>query len=78
MTIGAGEQTNPDQGAGATNLKSELRHTLAKDFQKRLTESEHISEGQCKRLCGLLGEGSISATDIAKALTGDEESTADD
>ena len=78
MTIGAGEQPNSDQGAGTTNLKSELRDMLAKDFKKRLTESEHISEEQCKRLCGLLADGSVSAPNIAKALTGDEESMIDD
>jgi len=78
MTIGGEEQINPDQGAGTTNLKSELRDMLAKDFKKRLTESEHISEEQCKRLYGLLADGSISAPNIAKALTGDEESMTDD
>ena len=78
MTIGGEEQTNSDQGAGITNLKSELTDMLAKDFKKRLTESEHISEEQCKRLCGLLADGSISAPNIAKALTGDEGAMTDD
>ena len=78
MTIGGEGQTSPDQGAGTTNLKSELRDMLAKDFEKRLAESEHISEEQCKRLCGLLADGSVSAPNIAKALTGDEESMIDD
>ena len=78
MVIGGEEQTNPNQGAETTNLKSELRDMLAKDFKKHLTESEHISEDQCKRLCGLLADGSISAPNIAKALTGDEGLITDD
>jgi hypothetical protein len=78
MTIGAEEQTNSDQGVGTTNLKSELKRIVAKDFKKRLTESELISEEQCKRLCGLLAEDSISASDIVKALTGGEESMTHD
>ena len=78
MTIGGEKQTNPNQGAETTNLKSELREMLAKDFKKRLTESEHISEEQCKRLYDLLADGSISAPNIAKALTGDEGSMTDD
>lgn len=78
MTIGAEEQTNSDQGVGTTDLKSELRCILAEDFKKRLTESELISEEQCKRLCNLLTDEPISAPDIVKTLTGDEESTADD
>jgi hypothetical protein len=78
MTTGAEEQTKPDEGAGTTDLKSELRHMLAKDFKKRLTESERISEEQCKRLCGLLADGSISAPNIEKALTGDQEPMTND
>ena len=78
MTIGAEEQTNSDQGVGTTDLKSELRCILAEDFKKRLTESALISEEQCKRLCNLLTDEPISAPDIVKTLTGDEESTADD
>jgi len=78
MTTGAEEQAKPDEGAGTTDLKSELRHMLAKDFKKRLTESEHISEEQCKRLCGLLADGVISAPNIEKALTGDQEPMTND
>ena len=78
MTTGGEEQTSPDQGAGITNLKSELRDVLARDFEKHLTESEHISEEQCKQLCGLLADGSISAPNIAKALIGDEGLMTDD
>jgi hypothetical protein len=78
MTIGGEEQTNSDQGVEPTDLKSELRCILAEDFKKRLTESELISEEQCKRLCNLLTDESISAPEIVKTLTGDEESTADD
>ena len=78
MTIGAEEQTNSDQGVGTTDLKSELRCIVAEDFKKRLTESELISEEQCKRLCGLLAEDSVSAPEIVKALTGDEESMTHD
>jgi hypothetical protein len=78
MTIGGEEQTKPDEGAGPTDLKSELRHMLAEDFKKRLTESEHISEEQCKRLCGLLADGFISAPNIEKALIGDQEPMTDD
>jgi hypothetical protein len=73
MSIDGEGQPNPDQGAGTANLKSELRDMLAKDFKRRLTESQHISEEQCKRLCGLLADGSISASNIVKALKGDEE-----
>lgn len=75
MTIGAEEQTNSDQGAGTMNLKSELRRIVAEAFKKRLTQSRHISKEQCKRLCSLLAEDSISDRDIVKALTGGEEST---
>lgn len=78
MTIGDEEQTNSGQEVETTDLKSELRHMLAKDFKKRLTQSEHISEEQCERLCGLLADGSISAPGVVKALTRDEESTTDD
>jgi len=78
MTIGSGEQTNPDQEIEPTDLRSELKRILAEDFKKRLTESELISEEQCKRLCNLLTDESISAPDIVKTLTGDEESTPDD
>jgi hypothetical protein len=78
MTIGGEEQTNSDQGVEPADLKSELRCMLAEDFKKRLTESELISEEQCKRLCNLLRDESISAPEIVKTLTGDEESTADD
>ena len=74
MTIDAEEQANSGQEVGPTDLKSELRRMLAKDFKERLTESKHISEEQCERLCDLLAEGSISAPEIVKALTGDEES----
>jgi len=77
MTIGDGDQATPGQGAGTTNLKSELRDMLAKNFRKRLTESEHISEEQCERLCGLLADGSVSGPSIEDALTGDEEPLAD-
>lgn len=77
MTINGEQQTNPDQGAGITDLKSELRDTLAKDFERRLTKFEHISEEQCKRLCGMLVDGSISDINILQALTVDEGSTAD-
>jgi len=75
MTIGGEEQANPDQGVGTTDLKSELRRIVAEDFEKRLTQSQHISKEQCERLCNLLEEDSISASDIVKALTEGEEST---
>jgi len=78
MTVDAEGQTNSGQGVETTDLKSELRRILAEDFKKRLTQSELISEEQCKRLCNLLTEESISASDIVKVVTGDEESTADD
>lgn len=78
MTIGSGEQTNPDQEIEPADLRSELKRILADDFRKRLTESELISEEQCKRLCNLLTAEPISAPDIVKTLTGDEEPTADD
>ena len=78
MTIGAEEQANSGQEVGPTDLKSQLRCILAEDFKKRLTESALISEEQCKRLCNLLTDEPISAPDIVKTLTGDEESTADD
>lgn len=74
MTIGGEEQTNSDQGVRTTDLKSELRRIVAEDFKKRLTQSKHISEEQCERLCNLLAEDSISASDIVNALTGGEES----
>jgi len=75
MTIGDEEQTGSGQGGEDTDLKSKLRRILAEDFKKRLTASELISEEQCKRLCGLLAGESISAPEIVKALTGDEETT---
>ena len=75
MTIGGEEQTNSGQRVETTDLKSELRHMLAENFNKRLTESELISEEQCKRLCNLLAEGSIFASDIVNALTDGEDST---
>jgi hypothetical protein len=75
MTIGDEQQTNSDQGVGTTDLKSELRRIVAEDFKERLTQSKHISKEQCERLCNSLAEDSISASDIVKALTGDEEST---
>jgi len=78
MTIGTGGQTNPDQEIEPTDLRSELRRVLAKNFKKRLSESEHISGEQCKRLCDLLADESISAPEIVKALTGDEESMTHD
>lgn len=78
MTIGAEEQTNSGQEVGTTDLKSELRRIVTEDFKKRLTESELISEEQCERLCNLLTDESISAPEIVKALTGDEDSTTDD
>jgi len=78
MTIDAEEPANSGQEVGTTDLKSKLRRILAEDFKKRLNESELISEEQCKRLCNLLTDESISAPDIVKTLTGDEESTADD
>jgi len=78
MTIGAEEQSSSSQGVRTTNLKSELRRILAEEFEKRLTESGLISEEQCKRLCNLLMDESISAPDIIKTLTGHGESTADD
>jgi len=78
MTVDAEGQTNSGQGVETTDLKSELRRILAEDFKKRLTQSELISAEQCKRLCNLLTEESISAPDIVKTVTGDEESTADD
>lgn len=78
MTVDAEGQTNSGQGVETTDLKSKLRRILAEDFKKRLTQSELISEEQCKRLCNLLTEDPVSAPDIVKALTGNEESTADD
>ena len=78
MTIDGERQTNLEQGGGTVNLKSELRDMLAKDLKKRLGESEHISEEQCERLCGLLADGSISAPSIEKALIGGEESATND
>jgi len=78
MTIDAGDQTVPDEAAGSTNLKSELRDMLAKDFKKRLAASEHISDEQCERLCSLLADGSVSGPSIEGALTGNEEPVTDD
>jgi len=78
MTINDDEQANSDQEVETTDLKSELRRIVTEDFKKRLTESELISEEQCKRLCGLLAEDPVSAPEIVKALTGDEDSTTDD
>ena len=78
MTIDAEGQTNSGQGVETTDLRSELRRILAEDFKKRLTESELVSEEQCKRLCDLLAKDSISAPSIVKALTGDKESTISD
>lgn len=78
MITGDEEQANFGQEVKTTDLRSELRRMLAKDFKKCLTESELVSEEQCKRLCDLLAKDSISAPDIVKTLTGDEESTADD
>lgn len=74
MTTGGEEQTNSDQGVGTTDLKSELRHIVTEEFKKRLTQSKYLSEEQCERLCSLLAEDSISASDIVKALTCGEES----
>lgn len=74
MTIGGDEQTNSDRGVGATDLKSELRRLVTEDFKKHLTQSKHVSEEQCKRLCDLLAAGSVSVSDIVKALTWAEES----
>ena len=78
MTIDTEEQINSDQEVETTDLRSELRRVLAKNFKKRLTESELVSEEQCKRLCDLLAKDSISASGIVKALTGDKESTISD
>jgi hypothetical protein len=78
MTIDAEEQTNSGQEVGPTDLKSKLRCILVDEFKKRLIESELISEEQCKRLSNLLVDESISAPAIIKALTGHEESPADD
>jgi hypothetical protein len=77
MTTGGEERTDPDQAAGTADLKSQLRDMLAEDFLKRLAESKHVSEQQCKRLYGLLADGSISGPNIVKALTVDEGSTTD-
>lgn len=78
MTIDTEEQTNSGQEVGTTDLKSKLRRILVDEFKKHLIESELISEEQCKRLCDLLAESSISAPDIVKALTGNEESMTHD
>ena len=74
MIIDAEEQANSGQGVGTVDLKSELKRILVDEFKKHLTESGLVSEEQCKRLCDLLAEGSISAPEIVKTLTGDEES----
>jgi len=78
MTISDEEQTNSDRGIGTMDLKSELRRIVAEDLKKRLTQSKHVSEEQCERLCHLLAEDSISASKIIKALTGGEEPTSHD
>lgn len=74
MTIDAEAQPNTDQGVGTTDLKSELRRVVTEDFKKHLTQSKHVSEEQCTRLCELLAAGSVSVSDIVKALTWAEES----
>lgn len=71
-------QSNPQSPEGVSDfatadLRTELKHALLAEFERRLTESGAVSDEQRARLCRLIGNGNTSSSELMAAVTGPSE-----
>ena len=55
-----------------TDLRTELKKILVKEFSQRLTQKTELTEKQCQGLCELILSDQMTAMDILRVLNSEE------
>lgn len=55
-----------------TDIRTELKKILVKEFSERLTQKAELTEKQCQSLCELILSEKITTMDILRVLHSEE------